>query len=174
MTLRGTNVLLGTTTDSGALLQIGTDTTTSAGGMVFGTDTLFFRSGEGLRLQGSTLGTVGFRLLNNSGSACRVQMDTTYTLTLNSESGAVVLKSANVTALTLDTSQGGLAVGKWGFAGAAVSTSTGVNLPAGTTALSSLRMAHGAAPTSPVDGDMWTTTAGLYVRINGATVGPLS
>jgi hypothetical protein len=37
-----------------------------------------------------------------------------------------------------------------------------------------LRLPHGTAPTSPVDGDMWTTTAGLYVRINGATVGPLS
>lgn len=31
----------------------------------------------------------------------------------------------------------------------------------------------GAAPTSPVDGDLWSTTSGLFVRINGATVGPL-
>lgn len=31
----------------------------------------------------------------------------------------------------------------------------------------------GAAPTSPVNGDTWTTTAGLFVQINGATVGPL-
>lgn len=45
---------------------------------------------------------------------------------------------------------------------------------ASTTAAASARLPHGAAPTSPVDGDMWTTTAGLYVRINGATVGPLS
>lgn len=34
------------------------------------------------------------------------------------------------------------------------------------------RLPHGAAPTSPTNGDMWTTTAGLYARINGATVGP--
>jgi len=54
-------------------------------------------------------------------------------------------------------------------AGAAISASTALNLPAATTALSSLRLAHGAAPTSPVDGDMWTTTAGLFVRINGVT-----
>ena len=45
---------------------------------------------------------------------------------------------------------------------------------ASTTALASLNVPHGAAPTSPVDGDIWTTTAGLYVRINGSTVGPLS
>lgn len=37
-----------------------------------------------------------------------------------------------------------------------------------------LRLPHGAAPTSPTNGDMWTTTAGLFVRINGATVGPLT
>lgn len=36
-----------------------------------------------------------------------------------------------------------------------------------------LNVPHGTAPTAPNDGDMWTTTAGLYVRVNGATVGPL-
>lgn len=46
---------------------------------------------------------------------------------------------------------------------AASSTSkAGVNLP------------HGAAPSAPADGDMWTTSAGLFVRINGVSVGPLS
>lgn len=43
-----------------------------------------------------------------------------------------------------------------------------------TTSSAGLRLPHGAAPTSPVNGDIWTTTAGLYVRINGATVGPLT
>lgn len=45
---------------------------------------------------------------------------------------------------------------------------------AGTTAAASLRIPHGAAPSSPTNGDVWTTTAGLFVRINGATIGPLS
>lgn len=45
---------------------------------------------------------------------------------------------------------------------------------ASTTSLASLNVPHGSAPTTPVDGDIWTTTAGLYVRINGSTVGPLS
>lgn len=45
---------------------------------------------------------------------------------------------------------------------ATVAASAGFNMP------------HGTAPTSPANGDMWTTTAGLYVRVNGATVGPLS
>ncbi len=63
-----------------------------------------------------------------------------------------------------------------GFTGIGITTSTTslLTLGASTTAVSSLRITHGAAPTSPVNGDMWTTTAGLYIRINGATVGPLS
>lgn len=44
---------------------------------------------------------------------------------------------------------------------------------ASATGAAGLRLPHGAAPTSPVNGDVWTTTAGLFVRINGATVGPL-
>lgn len=40
---------------------------------------------------------------------------------------------------------------------------------------SGLRLPHGTAPTSPVNGDIWTTSAGgLYARINGTTVGPLN
>lgn len=49
-----------------------------------------------------------------------------------------------------------------------------VHTAASSTARASLCLPHGSAPTSPVDGDMWTTTAGLFVRINGSTVGPLS
>lgn len=44
---------------------------------------------------------------------------------------------------------------------ASSSAGAGFNLP------------HGAAPTSPANGDVWTTTAGIYVRVNGVTVGPL-
>lgn len=36
-------------------------------------------------------------------------------------------------------------------------TGAGFNLP------------HGAAPTTPVNGDVWTTTSGLFARINGGT-----
>jgi hypothetical protein len=45
----------------------------------------------------------------------------------------------------------------------------GVSLLASTTGLASLRIPHGTAPTSPVDGDIWTTSAGMFVRINGVT-----
>jgi len=44
---------------------------------------------------------------------------------------------------------------------ASSATNAGINIPPGT------------APTSPVNGDIWTTSAGAYVQINGITVGPL-
>jgi hypothetical protein len=40
--------------------------------------------------------------------------------------------------------------------------------------LANFMLIPGSAPTIPADGAMWTTSAGLYVRINGATVGPLT
>lgn len=63
-----------------------------------------------------------------------------------------------------------------GFSGAGIgpASTTYMNCGVGTTAVSSLRVGHGAAPSAPVNGDMWTTTAGLFVRINGVTVGPLT
>lgn len=42
-----------------------------------------------------------------------------------------------------------------------------------TTSLASLNLPHGVAPSAPTNGDVWTTTAGVYVRVNGSTVGPL-
>lgn len=37
-----------------------------------------------------------------------------------------------------------------------------------------LSISPGVAPSSPVNGDIWTTSSGMYVRINGTTVGPLT
>jgi hypothetical protein len=56
--------------------------------------------------------------------------------------------------------------------GIAASATSFLTLAAGTTGVSSLRITHGSAPTAPVNGDVWTTTTGLYVHINGVTVGP--
>jgi hypothetical protein len=42
-------------------------------------------------------------------------------------------------------------------------------LVAGNSSRSSLNIPHGAAPSSPVNGDMWSTTSALYFRLNGTT-----
>ena len=43
---------------------------------------------------------------------------------------------------------------------------------ASATGSAGIRLPHGAAPTTPTNGDVWTTTTGLFARINGSTVGP--
>ncbi len=54
-------------------------------------------------------------------------------------------------------------------------TASGLMVTAATSSASAgLNLPHGAAPTAPADGDMWTTSSGLFVRISGVTVGPLS
>jgi hypothetical protein len=45
---------------------------------------------------------------------------------------------------------------------------------ASTTGTASINVPHGTAPTSPLDGDIWTTVSGLYARISGVSVGPYS
>lgn len=44
-----------------------------------------------------------------------------------------------------------------------------VNFAAATTGGAPINLPHGTAPTSPTNGDIWTTTSGLSARINGAT-----
>ena len=68
----------------------------------------------------------------------------------------------------------------WGAPKRAVVVSSGAirPLPAGdtvltnaaTTANASINLPHGVPPTSPVDGDCWTTTTSAFCRINGVTV----
>jgi len=40
--------------------------------------------------------------------------------------------------------------------------------------LAGLNLAPGTAPGSPANGDLWATSVGLFVQINGVTVGPLA
>lgn len=44
-----------------------------------------------------------------------------------------------------------------------------VRLRASATNGPGIRLPHGVAPTSPTNGDLWTTTSGLFGRINGTT-----
>lgn len=51
-------------------------------------------------------------------------------------------------------------------------SATTLQLQAPTTANATVNLPHGTAPTSPTNGDCWTTATGLFCRISGATVGP--
>ncbi len=54
-----------------------------------------------------------------------------------------------------------------------LTTTSTIIAPAPQTLAASLRLPPGTAPVSLTNGDLWTTSAGLYVRANGATQGPL-
>lgn len=54
-------------------------------------------------------------------------------------------------------------------------TMTGAfNTTASTSAVSGFNVAPGIVPSSPRNGDVWVTSAGIFARINGATVGPFT
>lgn len=48
------------------------------------------------------------------------------------------------------------------------------SLAGSTSSYASLNLPPGTAPTSPANGDVWTTSAGMFVRVAGTTVGPLA
>lgn len=153
----GGNVLIGTNVNSGALLQVGTNTTTSAGGMVFGTDTSLYRSAAGALTFNSGAGLEISLTFSQNGSAKGTLVTNGGAIELGT-SGAtsLLLKTNATTALTLDSSQNAT------FAGTAITLASAA-------AKAGLRIPHGAAPTSPTNGDMWSTTAGLFIYIAGVT-----
>lgn len=150
---------------------------------------LRYNASYGTYLQGKTGSSGDLALISNGNGIILYNPTGTTNLILGGTvtfSGTSSITSANGQALVLATGTSGTALSiasatnGASFAGfiavgnATLSTSTALITPAGTTGVSSLRIPHGAAPTSPVNGDMWTTTSGLFIRINGATVGPLS
>ncbi len=88
---------------------------------------------------------------------------------------------ANNTTAATTSQNGAFRVGDGSLAATDVSIGGG-NINAGgsivagasTTSAPSFRMPHGAAPSAPTNGDLWTTTGGAFVRISGVTVGPLA
>ena len=109
------NLLFGTTTDSAnGKIQLATHTT-SAGGIGFGTTVSLFTSATNalkvlMSAPGSFIlgdGTRNISLVTSGGNDCTLTTDATNGLILTASGGAssVVLKSANTTALTLDSSQ---------------------------------------------------------------------
>lgn len=64
--------------------------------------------------------------------------------------------------INVDTTNGDLRIQR--------NTGRTVLFPASAAAGASFRAPHGTAPSSPGDGDIWTTTAAMFARINGATL----
>jgi hypothetical protein len=117
--LSNQNFLIGTAVDSSALLQVGTNTTTAAGGMKFGTDVSVYRAGsEELNIRGTNSGTL--RVGSSASTAYNFKVtcsatDAALALSLNDTAfltttgfaspQTLSLKTVGTTALTLDSSQ---------------------------------------------------------------------
>ena len=137
--------LLGTgAVDSGALLQIGTNTTTSAGGMVFGTDTFLHRVGAGV-LQLPAGQTFRTDTVQGVGSGAYISFGATS-----------LLFATGATALTLDSSQNWL-----------MRTMT-----VGTSGVGVIAIANGTAPsTSPAGGgQLYVESGALKYRGSSGTI----
>lgn len=78
---------------------------------------------------------------------------------------ATALTAADITAGTFPS-------GTFTFQAGLTVTGAKTTLAATASGYASLNLPHGTAPSSPSNGDVWTTTSGLLARINGATVGP--
>lgn len=100
-----------------------------------------------------------------------------FTMTATSSGGSGTITNWTITpaaSSTAITTSGGTISGNLEITGTLDVTggftgSSFVRAAASTTSDASYRAPHGSAPTSPVDGDIWTTTTGLFVRINSAT-----
>lgn len=98
--------------------------------------------------------------------------------------GSANISVNTVNALTINNGGAGSASGSTFNGGAAItishnsigavalagSTMTGKLVTAASAAgAAGFNLPHGAAPTAPVDGDIWTTTAAVLARVNGAS-----
>jgi hypothetical protein len=56
--------------------------------------------------------------------------------------------------------------------GTLINISGKTTIAASSTGRANLNLPHGLPPTSPVNGDIWTTNSGIYAQISGSTIGP--
>jgi hypothetical protein len=131
----------------------------------------------------------GYAIYNNGGLIGCIALSGSGTVTTVSVASAngfagTVANPTTIPAITVTTTVTGLMKGN-GTAASAATAGTDYISPAGGTFTGEIitaasasggagfNLPPGLAPTSPANGDMWSTSAGLYVRIAGTTVGPL-
>lgn len=87
------------------------------------------------------------------------------TIQTSGATGVVVKNSGGTTVATIGASNG------TATALAGVLNMTGaVNTVASASGGAGLNVPHGTAPSAPTNGDIWTTTAAAFLRLNGATI----
>jgi hypothetical protein len=114
------------------------------------------------------------KLQNTSGTLDLYQTDgTTWNGGLSGSASTLTVTGG--TGGFLDTTSTGALVLKYAGTEVARADSTGFKLSnlittvASTTGGAGITLPHGTSPSSPVNGDIWTTTSGFYARLNGVT-----
>ena len=110
-----------------------------------------------------TQATYGFQLSNQGTANITIGSNASFNYIQSWASKPLVVNSQGNNTL-LNPTSGNVGIGT-------TSPTASCHTGASTTARASLCLPHGAAPTTPVNGDIWTTTAGLFIRINGVTNG---
>jgi hypothetical protein len=152
-------------------------TTTLSSG-VLGTDPINFRAVAIKNITPTSAGlTVGgtIKVQKDSGTVDLYQADgTTWNGGLAGASSTLTV-TGGTGGLILDTTSSGVLVFKYAGTEVARADGTGFKVSkqilgtASTTSAASLNIPHGTSPSSPVNGDIWTTTGGVFARLNGAT-----
>lgn len=176
-----TNTGFGCNTAIAASTATSATTSTNLSGAAFGTP---YQSALNTTSMLASTATAG-QMFRSGATAAPSWSTTTWpaTTTINqllySSSASVIAGLATANSAVVSTTSGGVPQVSTqlpsnlgiGVAGAA---STALSLPAGSTSVSSFNIVcTGVAPTSPNNGDVWCTSSGLFIRVNGVTVGPL-
>ena len=110
-------------------------------------------------ISGSPITGAGTLAMTYSGTALPVLNGGTGVTTSTGTTNVVLSASPTITTPTLTLAGVGIAT----------SASTNLNILGSTTTVSSLRIIPGTAPTSPINGDVWSTSTGAFIRINNTT-----
>ncbi len=112
-------------------------------------------------------GTATAAALSVTGASTLSGLVTADNIRTSGSSGIQLQNSAGTAVLTA----GSAATTNASFAGA-LNVGGKLNTVATASGAAGLNLPHGTAPSSPTDGDLWSTTTGFFGRVNGATVGP--
>lgn len=161
LTVNGTTITVNSTTLTidDPIITLGGDTILSTDdGKDRGIEFRYFDTESRLGFMGYNDSTGEFILLTNATNTSEVFSGTK--ATLNAHISGSNINAGTVSATYIDSA----------IARLASPTFTGtVVMPTSASGGASMRIPHGSAPSSPTDGDIWTTTSGLFARINGTS-----
>lgn len=164
LTVNGTTTTVNSTTLTvdDPIITLGGDTAPSADdGKDRGIEFRYYDTQARLGFMGYNDSTGQFSFLTDATNTSEVFSGTK--ATINAHISGSNINAGTVSATYIDTA----------IARLASPTFTGtVIMPTSVSGGASIRIPHGTAPTSLTNGDIWTTTAGVYARIDSATIGP--